>query len=71
MAVVELAIEDEEYGIVVHERCNNFCLRPFRLSVELFGELVPAALICNGDLCKVVVENSVVEVNYELEIQRI
>ena len=66
MAVVELAIEDEEYGIVVHERRDDFCLWPFRLCVELFGKLVPSALIRDGDLCEVVVEDSSMEVNYEL-----
>lgn len=66
MAVVELAIEDEEYRIVVYERCDDFCLGPFRLGIKLFGELVPTTLICDGDLCEVVVEDSSVEVNYEL-----
>ncbi len=67
MAVVELAIEDEEYRIVVHEGRDDFCLWPFRLCVELFRVLVPPALVRDCDLGEVVVKNRLMEMDDELE----
>jgi hypothetical protein len=48
---------------MMDERGSHLCFRPFRPRVELFGVLVPPTLVCNCNLCKIVIE---VEVRDEL-----
>lgn len=51
---------------VAYEWCDDFSLWPFGLCIELFGVLIPAAFVGDGDLCKVVVQYSLMEVYDEL-----
>ena len=65
--LVTSEIDSSALLTVIDQRRDKFSLGPLRLCVELFGKLVPSALIRDGDLCEVVVKDSSMEVNYELE----
>ena len=56
----------ESRPTVIDEGSNQLCLWPFRPRVEFFGIFVPSALIRDGNLCKVIFQNSLVEVDNEL-----
>lgn len=59
-------IESAALRTVIDQGCDKFSLGPLRLCVELFGVLVPPALVRDCDLRKVVVEHGLVEVDDEL-----
>ena len=56
----------ESRPTIIDEGSNQLCLWPFRPRVEFFGIFVPSALIRDGNLCKVIFQNSLVEVDNEL-----
>lgn len=67
MAIIELAVEDEEDLVVVDERGDDLCFRPFGLGVEFFSEAVPTGFIGERDFGEVVVQDGLMEMDNELE----
>lgn len=55
MAIIELAVEDEEDLVFVDEGGDDLCFGPFGFSVEFFGEAVPAGFVGERDFGEVVV----------------